>query len=82
MCAYQQVQPVVLVDDIDAELDVGAMNVLLDTLLSLPCQLMITSLQDETTEMVAQKLSALHEPRTFKKFHVKQGDITPDECST
>nr|WP_228130396.1 DNA replication and repair protein RecF [Moraxella caprae] len=82
MCAYQQIQPVVLVDDIDAELDVGAMNVLLGTLLSLPCQLMITSLQDETAEMVAQKLSALHESRTFKKFHVKQGDITPDECST
>lgn len=82
MCVYQQIQPVVLVDDIDAELDVGAVDLLLDTLLSLPCQLMITSLQDEIVRIVAQKISVLHEPKSFKKFHVKQGEITPDECFT
>lgn len=81
MCAYHQIHPVVLVDDIDAELDMGAMDVLLDTLLSLPCQLMITSLQDETAGMIAQKISALHKPKSFKRFHVKQGEIAP-ECST
>ena len=83
MCEHHQIKQVVLIDDIDAELDVDAMDVLLDTLLSLPCQLMITSLKNGTAEMIAQKISALRLPKSFKKFHVKQGNITPnDKCFT
>lgn len=83
VCEHHQIKPVVLIDDIDAELDVDAMDVLLDTLLSLPCQLMITSLKNGTAEMIAQKISVLRLPKSFKKFHVKQGNITPnDKCFT
>lgn len=68
--------PVVLIDDIDAELDKNAINVLLDTALGLPCQLIITSLQQDTADNIMDKLSRLSTPKTGKMFHVKQGSIT------
>lgn len=78
VCEYHQGQPMVLIDDIDAELDVCALDKLLATILSLPCQLMITSLQNDTVWLIERKISKLTTPKSFKVFHVKQGVVT--EC--
>lgn len=51
------VVPVVLIDDIDAELDSKAIDVLLETLLSLPCQLFMTSLNPQLDSLVQQKIA-------------------------
>ena len=61
--------PVVLLDDITAELDDRAINILLSTLCQLPCQVFMTSLTDDIVPLV-QELWL--EPTMF---HVKQGQI-------
>ena len=61
--------PVVLLDDITAELDDRAINILLSTLAQLPCQVFMTSLTDEIVPLVQELWS---EPTMF---HVKQGQI-------
>ena len=64
-----QVTPVVLLDDITAELDDRAIDILLSTLAQLPCQVFMTSLTDDILPLVHQYWS---EPNMF---HVKQGQI-------
>lgn len=63
--------PVVLLDDITAELDERAIRILLSTLSTLPCQVFMTSLTDEVLPQVTAYWSA---PNVF---HVKQGELTP-----
>jgi len=61
--------PVVLLDDITAELDNRAIEILLSTLAQLPCQVFMTSLTDDILPLVNELWS---QPNTF---HVKQGEI-------
>jgi DNA replication and repair protein RecF len=61
--------PVVLLDDITAELDDRAIDILLSTLAQLPCQVFMTSLTDDIVPLVNKLWS---KP---KLFHVKQGQI-------
>ena len=65
--------PIVLLDDITAELDDKAIDILLTTLGQLPCQVMMTSLTADILPKIEQHWS---EP---KVFHVKHGCILPDE---
>lgn len=62
--------PAVLLDDITAELDSRAIEVLLATLSALPCQVFITSL----TEDIVPELKKYWPD--FNLFHVKHGEIT------
>ena len=61
--------PVVLLDDITAELDDRAIKILLSTLAKLPCQVFMTSLTDDIVPLVNELWA------TPKLFHVKQGQI-------
>ena len=61
--------PVVLLDDITAELDDRAIEILLSTLAQLPCQVFMTSLTDDILPLVNELWS---QPNVF---HVKQGKI-------
>lgn len=61
--------PVVLLDDITAELDDRAIKILLSTLSQLPCQVFMTSLTDDIVPLV---LALWSEPNMF---HVKQGQV-------
>ncbi len=82
--------PVALIDDLDAELDEDAIEILLKTVFSLPCQAIITSLNVQTH----QKILALKsdgfmatsapnqrtaEDLSYKMFHVEQGKF--QECN-
>lgn len=67
--------PVVLIDDIDAELDQRAVSMLLDTILSLPCQVIITSLNQEICQVIDDKLSILSPSDICRVFHVEQGEF-------
>ena len=62
--------PVVLLDDITAELDDKALDILLATLSTLPCQVFITSLTEEVLTLVTKYWSS---PNVF---HMKQGRLT------
>lgn len=62
--------PVVLLDDITAELDDQAVAVLLSTLAKLPCQLFITSLTDDILPTISS-----YWPEAAL-FHVKHGQLT------
>ena len=66
-----RVTPVVLLDDITAELDDRAIEILLSTLAQLPCQVFMTSLTDDILPLVNKLWS---EPTVF---HVKQGEVFP-----
>lgn len=65
--------PVVLLDDITAELDGRAIDILLTALARLPCQVFMTSLTADVVPLIQQLWS---NPNTF---HVKQGQINPTE---
>ncbi|MGE6325938.1 DNA replication/repair protein RecF [Psychrobacter sp. NPDC078370] len=62
--------PIVLLDDITAELDDRAIEILLSTLAKLSCQVFMTSLTDDILPLVNELWS---QPNTF---HVKQGKIS------
>jgi DNA replication and repair protein RecF len=65
--------PVVLLDDITAELDDRAIDILLSTLAKLPCQVFMTSLTSDVLPIVDQYWSSPN------MFHMKQGELTPFE---
>jgi len=65
--------PVVLLDDITAELDDRAIDILLSTLAKLPCQVFMTSLTADVLPIVNQYWSSPN------MFHMKQGELTPFE---
>ncbi len=69
----RQVTPVVLLDDITAELDTRAVDILLSTLATLPCQVFMTSLTDDVLPLIHNYWL---EPNVF---HVKQGNILLEE---
>ena len=93
MChAFQEISvqtahpPVVLIDDLDAELDDDAIEILLKTVLSLPCQVIITSLNAQTHQKIlvlkpdiSTATSVSSQPNTedlsYKMFHVEQGEF-------
>src|SRR5699024_4340384 len=62
--------PVVLLDDITAELDERAIEILLSTIAQLPCQVFMTSLTEDIGLLVNQYWTMPH------MFHVKQGMIS------
>ncbi|WP_201538395.1 DNA replication/repair protein RecF [Psychrobacter immobilis] len=64
-----RVTPVVLLDDITAELDDRAIKILLSTLSQLPCQVFMTSLTEDIVPLVQ---GLWLDP---KMFHVKQGQV-------
>jgi len=63
--------PVVLLDDITAELDDRAIEILLSTLSQLPCQVFMSSLTDDIVPLIKDLWS------NPNMFHVKQGNIQP-----
>ena len=65
--------PVVLLDDITAELDSTAIEILLSTLATLPCQVFMTSLTDDIVPLVKELW------KNPNVFHVKQGQIFPTQ---
>ncbi|VPO36931.1 DNA replication and repair protein recF [Streptococcus pneumoniae] len=67
--ATSQITPVVLLDDITAELDDRAIHILLSTLSKLPCQVFMTSLTDDIVPLVQSLWS------TPNVFHVKQDQV-------
>lgn len=76
------IKPVVLIDDVDAELDQRAVGILLDAVLDLPCQLFITSLQEATAKQVQDKMAQLgKDEEQFSLFHVEHGVIKKQEKS-
>lgn len=73
LCQYQPFMPIVLIDDIDSELDERAATRLLQTLATLPCQVLITSLN----ESMADQLTQIFADKKITTFLVKDGTITP-----
>ena len=63
------VTPVVLLDDITAELDARALDILLATLATLPCQVFITSLTTDIIPLIDKYWTQ------SSLFHVKQGQL-------
>ena len=62
--------PVVLLDDITAELDTRALEILLSALAALPCQVFITSLTDDILPLIYK-----YWPNS-NLFHMKQGELS------
>lgn len=71
--------PLVLIDDLDAELDDLAVDVLLDAILPLPCQLVISSLHKTLHEKIQTRRHLINATNgdvlDYQMFHVKQGQI-------
>lgn len=76
---HVQASPVVLIDDIDAELDEQAMNLLISRLAKLPCQLIISTLNQSVAKQVVESIKQISSEqgvvKSCKVFHVEQGII-------
>ena len=68
----EEVMPLVLLDDIAAELDERALTILLKSLSQLSCQVFITSLEPQIMAEIGR-----YWPQA-KMFHVKQGQVTEE----
>ncbi|MGP4789461.1 DNA replication/repair protein RecF [Psychrobacter sp. 1Y11] len=68
--SYTTTTPVVLLDDITAELDDRAIDILLSTLAKLPCQVFMTSLTADVLPIVNRYWLSPN------KFHMKQGYLS------
>lgn len=66
---YESSVPIVLLDDVTAELDDKAIQVLLTTLGELDCQVFLTSLTEDILPLVKNYW------QDYKLFHVKQGVV-------
>lgn len=61
--------PIVLLDDITAELDDNAIRILLKTLSGLSCQVFVSSLSKDVLPLVEEYW------QTYKVFHVEHGEV-------
>ncbi|NMP17841.1 DNA replication/repair protein RecF [Thalassotalea sp. Y01] len=66
----QQIAPIILIDDIGAELDQHSRAVLAKAIGKLTCQLFITAIEKNALEAM------LPEQQNYKMFHVKHGVVT------
>ncbi|OOR88158.1 hypothetical protein B0181_08705 [Moraxella caviae] len=83
--AFDGALPMVLIDDIDAELDERAVEVFLDVALALPCQLFISSLQAGIAKTIIAKLKVKHAQGTSFQNQPSQEQISqnpPSQDST
>lgn len=71
--------PIVLLDDIDAELDEQALESLLGVLLGLPCQLFITSLDGGVIDKIDDIARRIGANKKVARFAVQDGVITRQE---
>lgn len=71
VCARHSTTPLVLIDDITSELDERACKLLLQTVLSLPCQVFITSLTDDILDI----LTTLTDSENLAVFGIKDGGL-------
>lgn len=69
----QNVSPIILIDDIGAELDQHSRKALFTAINELTCQLFITAIDNSVIE------ATLPEQNKFKMFHVEHGVISEDQ---
>lgn len=67
--------PIVLIDDIEAELDERAVRILLTALLKLPCQLFITNLDDGIIKTIDDIKQSLNDTKPIAIFDVAEGQV-------
>lgn len=72
ICQQSDKPPLVLIDDIGAELDKKALAILFKTLFALPCQLFITSLDDDILTIISEQDLILP-----SVFYLQDGIISP-----
>lgn len=68
--SVKRVKPILLIDDIGAELDFNSRSILAKAINSLDCQVIITAIEKSALE----PLIPLND-NNYKMFHVKQGEI-------
>ncbi len=76
------VKPILLIDDLGAELDINSRTVLSTAIQKLDCQVIITAIESEALKPFLEP----HDDRNYSMFHVKHGKVLekyPDdsECN-
>ncbi|MDN3653061.1 DNA replication/repair protein RecF [Thalassotalea ponticola] len=66
----QKIAPIILIDDIGAELDKHSRTVLAEAIAQLHCQLFITAIEQDALDAM------LPQQHNYKMFHVKHGVVT------
>jgi len=77
----ERVKPILLIDDIGAELDTHSRSALSDAMGKLDCQVVITAIEEGVLQPFISDLDVDNKDSSDKikyhMFHVKQGDILP-----
>jgi len=71
-----RVKPILLIDDVGAELDVKSRTLLSHSLPKLNCQIVITAIEKEVLEPLLS-FNDVIEKDNYKLFHVKHGEVVP-----
>lgn len=74
----KRLKPILLIDDIGAELDANSRTVLADTILQMNCQAVITAIDEEMIKPFIINFGSINnngEQQEFKMFHVEHGKV-------
>ena len=66
----KQIKPILLIDDIGAELDQDSRQLLANAISDLKCQTIVTAIEDKAVE------SLVNTNKNYKMFHVKHGNVS------
>ncbi|PCI60506.1 MAG: DNA replication/repair protein RecF [Gammaproteobacteria bacterium] len=71
----KQVKPILLIDDVGAELDIGSRTSLAKAIAALECQVVATAINEIDLDPLIQQ-STVDNKDNYKMFHVKHGEIS------
>ena len=71
-----RVKPILLIDDVGAELDINSRTLLANAIKQLDCQVIITAIEENVLSPFIIKNEGGNEHKNYKMFHVEHGQIS------
>ncbi len=75
--AQKRVKPILLIDDVGAELDINSRKLLSKSLVKLDCQIVITAIERSVLDPLLEFDEVGKDIDKYKLFHVKHGKVVP-----
>ncbi len=73
----KRVKPILLIDDVGAELDINSRTALSKAIKELDCQVIITAIEKSVLQPMLEQFTVSGNDNSYNMFHVKHGDVFP-----
>ena len=71
----KRVKPILLIDDVGAELDVNSRRALSTAIEKLDCQVIITAIEESVLQPMLEQMTVSGNDNSYNMFHVKHGEV-------